>query len=61
MVSDGAPIAAAAGFVVVVVGGAVVAEEPLADPAAGADGAFTANCVPVTTVTCAPSVTLLGS
>jgi hypothetical protein len=50
---------------VVVVVGATAVGEVLAAPvvpgvAAGTGGELTANCVPVTTVTWAPSVTWLG-
>jgi hypothetical protein len=49
--ADGAAIAAAAGEGVDVVSGAVAVVVSPLDLVAGADGAFTANWVPVTTVT----------
>ena len=47
--------------VVVVVLGDVEAVPVVPVAGAGADGALTANCEPVTTVTCAPSTTSAGS
>lgn len=55
---DGAAIAAAVGAVVAVVPDVDEGEEPFAT---GVDGALTANWVPVTTVTWAPSATWAGS
>jgi hypothetical protein len=65
---DGAAIDAVGAVVGVVVGvvdldvdGGDVVEPPATGALAGGEGAFTANWVPVTTVTWAPLVTWLGS
>jgi hypothetical protein len=60
LAEEGAVIAAD-GLLVVVVGADGAEELLVAPPVVDGGGAFTANCVPVTTVTLAPLETLLGS
>jgi hypothetical protein len=64
VVGDGVAIADALGEVVDVEVGPVVAEGTAVAAVVGVvviAGGFTENCVPVSTVTCAPSATWLGS
>lgn len=54
-------VVVATGAVVAVVAGAVLTVAPALDGVGDAGGELTANWLPVTTVTSAPSATMLGS